>query len=529
SLQLGELREGGRVVWRLVTVGAVVSWLGGAVVARWASGLTTELAVLLGAVLVVTGPTVLVPLLRQLRLRPNLASILKWEGILIDPLGVILAVLVLEGIVEESRHAVGTAAMTGLGASLAIGILLGAAGAGFLVAVVARHRIPDFLHNPVVLATVGTVLAAGNMARAESGLLAVTVMGMALAWQRKIPIQGILEFKESLRTLFISTLFIVLAARIDLSELASQVRPSLWLLAALVLVVRPLSVLVATIGTKLAWRERALLMLVAPRGIVAAAVASVLALRLTDAGFPGADALVPLSFSVIGGTILVYSITAPIAARVLGLSGSEPEGVLLLGAHGWARSIARALVDAGASVRLADRNYTNVRTARMDGLEARYCDFLDERIAERLDLEGIGKCLALTPNDQANALAALHFSRFFDRSQVYQLAPEGGRAALASAELPRDLRGRILFADGLTFSEITRRVARGAIVKATPLSEEFDWTAYTERYGPDAVPMFLVGQQGRVQVFATDHPPRPTAGQTVVALVPPDDSRRSDT
>ncbi len=527
SLQLAELREGGLVVWRLVTVGAVVAWVGTALAAHWVAGLTVELAALLGAVLVVTGPTVLVPLLRQVRLRPSLASILKWEGIFIDPLGAILAVLVLEGIVEETHQAIGAVTLTGLGASLAVGVLLGAAGAGFLVTVVARHRIPDFLHNPVVLATVGSVLAAGNVVRAESGLLAVTVMGMTLAWQRKIPIQGILEFKESLRTLFISTLFIVLAARIDLAELAAQVRPSLLLLAILVVIVRPVSVLVATIATGLSWRERMLLMLVAPRGIVAAAVASVIALRLAESGVPGADGLVPLAFSVIGGTILVYSVMAPVAARLLGLSSSDPEGVLLLGAHSWARSIARALVEAGVAVRLADRNYTNVRNARMDGLEARYCDFLDERIAERLDLEGVGTCLALTPNDHANALAAVHFARFFDRSRVYQLAPEGGPAALADVQLPRDLRGRILFGDGMTFSEISRRVMRGAIVKSTPLSEEFDWTAYTDRYGPDVVPLFLVDQQARLRVFATDHPPRPLPGQTVIALIGPDDSRQS--
>ena len=286
SLQLAELREGGLVVWRLVTVGAVVAWVGTALAAHWVAGLTVELAALLGAVLVVTGPTVLVPLLRQVRLRPSLASILKWEGIFIDPLGAILAVLVLEGIVEETHQAIGAVTLTGLGASLAVGVLLGAAGAGFLVTVVARHRIPDFLHNPVVLATVGSVLAAGNVVRAESGLLAVTVMGMTLAWQRKIPIQGILEFKESLRTLFISTLFIVLAARIDLAELAAEVRPSLLLLAILVVIVRPVSVLVATIATGLSWRERMLLMLVAPRGIVAAAVASVIALRLAESPAP---------------------------------------------------------------------------------------------------------------------------------------------------------------------------------------------------------------------------------------------------
>ncbi len=359
----------------------------------------------------------------------------------------------------------------------------------------------------------------GNALRSEAGLLAVTVMGVCLAWQRRIPIQGIVEFKESLRTLLIAILFIVLAARVDLGRLATLAFPSAALLAGLVLIVRPASVAVATIGTALPWRERMLLMAVAPRGIVAAAVASVLSSELEKAGFSQAPALVPVAFFVIAGTIVVYSVAAPVAARVLGLSSRNPQGVLLLGAHEWARAIAQALAGAGIAVRLADSNYANVQAARMSGLPAHYCNFLDERIGERIDLDEIGKCLAVTSNDQANALAAVHFTQFFDRSAIYQLSPRAAPTALGASELPLHLRGRILFSKEATFDDIERRVKAGALVKRTRLSQEFDWQAYQTRYGTGALPLFVLDQDGLLHVFTADARLEPRPGDTVIALV----------
>jgi len=528
SLRLADLNAYGSVVWRLVTIGALVTWILATTAAHWTTGVGFQLSVLIGAILVVTGPTVIVPLLRQVRLKTRVASVAKWEGILNDPLGAILAVLVYEGILADTWARATTITLLGLGKSLVAAAAVGLGGALALAAALKRYYVPDYLESPLSLGVVGAAFLAANGLQQESGLLAVTIMGVALGAQRSIDVRGILEFKENLRVLLISILFILLAARLELSALADVAIPGLALLAILVLVVRPISVTLATLGTPLSWRERIMLMCLAPRGIVAAAVASVFALRLQAAGFEQADVIVPLIFFIIAGSIVVYAIPANWIAARLDVAGSEADGILFLGAHPWARELAKTLQDLGFRVLLVDSNFLSVRAARMASLPAYYGNVVSEEVIDRLDLEGIGKMIGLTPNYAANSLAAIHFSEIFGRSEVYQLAPETAAVARAGVSLPLQLRGRILFDRTATYSAITQRFEAGARIKTTALTERFGMDAFRNMYGDDALPMFAVSEAGVLRVIATDNPPSLEPGTTVIALVEPDRSADED-
>ncbi len=517
SLKLGELKETGRMVMNLVTIGALVSWLLGSVAAYYLLDMQVVGALLLGAILVVTGPTVIVPLLRHVRPVHSVSYTLKWEGILIDPVGAVLAVLVFEAAVTVGLQAATTAVILGLLKTLLIGIVLSAIGSGLLVLLLDRDWVPDFLQSTMALAMVIGAFAASNVLQAESGLLTATLMGVALANQKRVDVKHVLEFKENLRVLLISSLFILLAARLKMSDLAGFGAPEFAFLAALILVVRPAAVALSALGSRLNWRERLLVGAIAPRGIVAAAVSSILALELAHAGYEDAGRLASVTFMVIIGTVAIYGLGAGPLARLLGLAQSEPQGVLIVGAHPWARAIAAQLKDEDVPVRVIDTNYFNIAEARMAGLPVYYGSALTEAALEGIDLEGIGKLLALTGNDEVNSLSAVNFSETLGHDVVYQLPPEP-RGDRGVAAVSRSLRGRFSFSERATYWRLTARFDAGAVVKTTNLTDAFDFQTFMDRY-QNAIPLFLISEHGQLTVFTVRDPPEPRPGQRLVAVV----------
>jgi len=514
SLRVTELGGFGGVVRNLVTIGVISTWAVTAVCARFILGLDPSISILLGAVLSVTGPTVIIPLLRHVRPVGYLGSILRWEGIVIDPIGAVLAVLVFEVILSGGFKEATSLALIAVLKSLLIGGAAGVAGAAVMVMLLGRYWIPDFLQNPVTLMMVVGVFAVSDFFQEESGLLAVTLMGMILANQERVTVKHIIEFKENLRVLLIGCLFILLAARLDPGDLALLGSNSLVFLAALIVVARPVGVLLSTIGSRLRFKERFFLMCMAPRGIVAAAMASVFSLRLMEMNHPQAELVVPLTFMVIIGTVVIYGLGAAPVAGLLGVARPNPQGVLIAGAHPWARAIASALKEEGFDVLLVDNNWANISQARMSGLPAHFGSILSERLPKELDLSGLGRFMAMTQNDNVNSLAALHFSDVFERMEIYQLAP--GDAKRTSDTL----RGRLLFGEGINFSFLDRRFRSGMVVKTTHLTEEFDFEAFKTRYA-DAIPLFLINENRELSVFTADKPPQPKPGQTLISFVRP--------
>ncbi len=322
TLDRAELQGGLRkTVRRLLTVGVLVTWVSVALLAFFLLRLPAEVSVLLGALLVVSGPTVVTPLLSFVGPVGRVGTTLKFEGILVDPVGAIIAVLVYQGILASARGDDAGGIVGGFALTVGAGAAVGIAGAVVLALVLRASRGTPSLDAPITLAMVFVALAGADALRAESGLVAVTLMGVVLANQRRIPLHRIEAFKKTLGVLVVSVLFVLLAARVTPADALSVGWRGVVLVAALVLVVRPLAALAATVATTLTWRERLFVGWMGPRGIVAAATASVFALDLERAGVDGADRLVPVTFVVILGTVLVASLTVVPVARLLGVRG----------------------------------------------------------------------------------------------------------------------------------------------------------------------------------------------------------------
>ena len=532
TLKLSELTHVGRVVRNLVTVGAAVTFVTTAVAALVLLRFQWQLAVLLGAVLVVTGPTVIGPLLRHVRPVGPVAAILKWEGIVIDPIGAILAVLVLDGVVASHglRGTAETVVIT-VAKTAGVGLGVGLVGAAVLVVLLWRFWVADHLQNPFALAVVLAAFVTAELAAPDSGLLAVTVMGIAAANQRLTSVEHIRQFKESLSVLLVSTLFILLSARVSKQQLDLLGWGTIGFVAFLILVGRPAAVWASTVGCNLSWREKAFLAGMAPRGIVAAAVSSVFAERLGKE-YPHADTLVPVTFAVIVITVTVYGLTAIPLGKALGVAkGRGGGGFLIVGANPLARAIGEALRAGGQQVLMVDTNPQHAAAARLAGFDTLLNSAVGERVVERVEGTAIGTLLALTPNEEVNTLAAVHFGRVFGRSCVFQLAQAGddNRRATDDGGGPprrrrrrwrasRELSGRTLFATGLDYHALADRLGGGR-VDHTVLSDTFGLDDFRVAHGPSAVPLFLVSADGTHVPFTAEQPPVPQPGTTLVSVV----------
>ncbi len=516
SLKLRELKDGGQVVRSLVTSGALVTWIVAGYAAYLIFDLPPAVATLTGAILIVTGPTVVGPLLQHIRPSGRVGGILKWEGIAIDPIGALAAVLVFEALTIGAPGDAALHIALAVGKTIIIGGGLGVVAAILLIQCMKRFWAPDTLHNPLALMFAVAVFAVCNRFQHESGLLATTVMGLVLANQKSVDLEPIIEFKENIRVLLISALFILLAARLDMQDLAQAWKGGVIFLIVLVLIARPLCVYVSTWRSGLSLREKAFIAWMAPRGIVAAAVASVFAIRMEDK-YESAALIVPIVFMVIIGTVAIYGLTAPLVARALGVADSNPQGLLIAGAHAWARAIAKTLADKGVSVRLVDTNRDHTAAARMQGLRTYTGNIVAERTLEDLDYGGIGRFLALTPNDWVNTLAVRRFRRIFGRAGCYQLpSEEEDRGTTQSHDV---VQGRKPFADRATYALIDRMFTEGAIVKATKLSEEFDYEAFRRLYGDTALPLFVLQEGGRLTIPTQDAKFNPPPRGTLIAFV----------
>ncbi len=522
TLRFDELRKLGSVVHRLVTIGALVSWAVVALAVRFLFDVDWGIAVLLGAITVVTGPTVIVPLLRTVRPSAKVAGILRWEGIVIDPIGALFAVVVFEFIVTASEGHALTHSVWLFCRVLFWGFFLGGLGGYILGLILKRHWLPEYLLNLATLTFVFAIFTFSNALAHESGLLAVTVMGMWLANTRGIHIEEILNFKENLTIVLISGLFIILAARIDLDQLVSLGLPVLLLLLVLQFIARPLSVFASTTGSTLSFKERLLLSWIAPRGIVAAAVSAIFALRLVDAGVPQAELLVPITFSVIIGTVLLQSVTARYLAKALGVAESAPRGYLIVGANPVARLIAKTLQDAGFRAIVTDSSWDNISAARMEGLDTFYGNPVSEYADRKLELVGIGRLLCLSPHRELNTVASMRYRSEFGKNELFSLRSTHDRNAAEKHQVASDHRGNILFSEHMNYGKLASLVSQGAQVRQTRISEEYTFDKYVEQSGGKVEPLFCISPKGRLHWFIEGEDLLPEAGWSIFSLISAD-------
>lgn len=520
TLRFSEWKEIGSVVRSLVTIGALSTWVVIAVASHYLVDLDWNLAVLFGALTLVTGPTVIVPMLRVVRPKASIANILRWEGIVIDPIGALLAVVVFSYIISSDGQGliVGSGTFTGV---ITCGSALGLLGGWLFGQVLRRHWLPEYLQNFASLAAVLGVFIASNQLIQESGLLAVTVMGVCLANMKGVDVKEILHFKENLGVLLISGLFILLAARLDLQALIAFGPAVILLLLVIQFIARPLNVAISTYGSNLSWRERALLAWVAPRGIVAAAVSAIFAIRLSEAGHQGAELLVPLTFAVIIGTVVLQSATARPLARLLKVAEPAPNGFLIIGAHPAARAIGKALQQLGCRVLLADSSWENVRAARMDNLPTYFGNAASQHAEAHLDQVGLGFLLALSPAGELNTLACMRFRHEFHRQNLFALASGLEHHRSDKHRASNEHRGHVLAADGLTYTKLANKLNQGAELYHTTLTSGFGWEDYQALHGERALLLFARDNQDRVHVATPAQVLQPQPGWVLVAMIDP--------
>ncbi len=519
SLRFHELKGAGPVIFRLISVGVLVSWAVISWLAWYLLGFSPLLAALLGALLTVTGPTVIGPMLRTIRPKGKVRSVAKWEGIMIDPIGVLVAVLVYEVIIAGGKEEATSVLLFGILETILVSVGFTAIAAGLVLLMVKRRQLPDFLQNTLVLTLLLVAFGASNYLREESGLLTATLFGIVLANQSIFEVRHITEFKENLQILLISFLFVVLAARVDPEAFRSLGWTSGVFLLGVIVLARPLAVLASTGFSKFQWPERLLLMMLAPRGIVAVALTSVFVIKLDKLGIPEAQQFLALTLLVVVGTVLFYGLFAGFVASRLGLSNLDPQGVIVVGAHDWAVRLAKSLKEANVPVLLIDSNRGNIERARRAGLRGESGNIFSDEFLHELDVSDMGHSVALTANDEVNAFARNALQHELERADTYHLVPtkqdnpQGGKSR----------RMNPLFAEGATYRFFHDAFMAGAKISLAIVTETYGLDEMRQTATGLAIPMFCIEPEGRVRIFSAKTQIKPIPGATIIYLdIPPE-------
>jgi NhaP-type Na+/H+ or K+/H+ antiporter len=496
------------VVVRIVTVGALLTWLAVAgAVALLFGGLGTDVPLLIGAIVVVSGPTVVLPLLAFIRPTRDVRSLLKWEGVLIDPLGALLGVIVFE--IAQTGGSSGWHPGELL-ANIGVGIGVGLVATGLLWWLVRQlqERAPRQV-VPVTLALVVGALVASDLIRDDSGFVATLLMGMFLSNQRSIEVAPTVEFHETLVQLLIGVLFVMIAASVSPHAIESILPGALVLCAIMILVIRPAMVALVTWRSKLSGQERAFVGWMSPRGIVAGSTASAFALQLTALHIKGADKILPIVFVVIFVTVVVYGLSGALVARRLGVAGAAGTLVLIIGGHRAARSIGSALKAAGVAVRLWAGPSSEQAAARSAGLEVDQGRLLVDSLDREAELEEVTDALLLSASDDFNAMAAADLRGDLGHGHVYRVAPDPDRPGHLLDGGARDLFGR----PELTLAELDRRLEAGGQIIGRPAGERGG-----DSPALDAIPLFVVGRNGELRRPEAGGSAAGEPGETVIEL-----------
>lgn len=443
NLDLRRLRREATTIRRLVILGALITALGGSLAAHYAMGWDVIPSVLFGCLVIVTGPTVITPLLRRIKVRRSVATILEAEGVLIDPVGAIIAVLALEAVIGTTGSGMGSE-LTHFAMRIGIGAVIGLVG-GLLLALLLRlsWMIPEDLHNVFALAMVFAMFHISEAIQHESGIMAVTVAGLVFGNLRSHALRELREFKEQLTVMLIGLLFVLLAADVRIEQVQSLGKAGIITVLLLMLVVRPVNIFVCTWRTGLNWRQKMFLSWLAPRGIVAAAMATLFAESLARAGLPGGEDLRALVFMVIAMTVLVQGLTGGLMARMLGLKRPSNQGYLILGANPLALALGEALQSGGDEVVLVDTNPENCHAAEKKDFKVIFGNGLEERTMLRAEVDTRSGCLGCTANEELNLLFVRHARDDFKVAHAW-LAREHRDSSLGGEVVDR-AGARILF------------------------------------------------------------------------------------
>ncbi|MEI4486347.1 sodium:proton antiporter [Frigidibacter sp. MR17.14] len=512
--RLGDAKDGVR---RLVLIGAPLGWLLSALALHYGAGLGWETSAVFGGIMIVTGPTVIAPLLRQARIARRPANLLQWEAIVNDPIGALAAVLAFEIVTALATGETLAMALAAMAAGIVVAAVVGLGAGWGLVRAFRKGWVPEYMKVPVLFVTLLATFALSNEVLHESGLLTVTLMGFLIANADLPSHDEIRRFKEQATLLLVSGVFILLAAGLDVGALGMLDWRAAVFVALVVLLARPLTVMTALAGSRVPRRERWLLALTGPRGVVLVAVAGLFGQRLVAAGVEDGAVLPPLAFVLVVVTVVLHGFALKPLARRLGLTGAEVPGVIVIGAGPFGRGLAETLGKAEMPVLIADPDLGRLASARRAGLPAFYGDILSEAAEDRVELLNFESIVAVTGNDAYNSLVAAGLGPEFGREKVWQVA--GARDGSARHARPAQLSG-LGFAGGRTLEELEALLDEGARFRLTRLTEAYgleDWHAKR----PNALPLAVIDARGRFSMVAEPEKLEAGPGDRILSLLPP--------
>lgn len=502
TLKRAEIATVGPVITKLITLGTLVTFFGAGVAAHYFFELSWQISFLFSALIIVTGPTVIAPILRNIPLKKDVSTVLKWEGILIDPIGALVAVLVFEFISVGEGQAFTKTALIEFGKILLFGTTFGFTFAHALAFAIKRNFIPHYLLNVVSLSVVLLVFVESDLFAHESGLLAVVVMGMVLGNMNLPNLKELLYFKESLSVLLISILFILLAANINISDMRLVYNwNSALLFAVIVFIIRPIGVFLSTKGSNLKLNERLFIGWVGPRGIVAAGIASLFGSKLLIKGEPGAEYITPLVFMIVLGTVLLNATTARFFAKIIGVFLKKSDGILIVGASKVSRLIGNYLRKNNRHVVLIDNNQTNVDKAKKEGLEALTADIYSDTLTDNIELNDVGYLIALTANTDINTFALNKFEKQFGENGAFRLA------STDEINHPENLSSNGLFSPSYDFIKMAETSEKYPSIHEIDIKdkEHYDILIQTAGEDLDIIPIFTKSPKGVIDIMPSDY------------------------
>ncbi|MFL1010524.1 cation:proton antiporter [Flavisericum labens] len=500
TLKRSEIKNVGPVITKLITLGSGITFFGGGILANQIFGLSWELSFLFSGLIIVTGPTVITPILRNIPLKKDISTVLKWEGILIDPIGALVAVLVFEFISVEGDSGFTKTALIEFGKIILFGTTFGFTFAHALAFAINKKFIPHYLLNVVSLSTVLLVFVESEVFAHESGLLAVVVMGMVLGNSKLNNIKELLYFKESLSVLLISILFILLAANINYQDLTLLYTwKTAILFAVIVFIIRPLAVFVCTHGSRLKTNEKTFISWVGPRGIVAAGIASLFGGKLIRQGVEGAEYITPLVFMVVLGTVLLNATTARMFAKLVGVFLKKSEGILIVGASKISRLLGHYLETNGRHVVLIDSNERNIEKAQELGLEAIATNIYSDTLMDNIELSDVGYLMALTGNPDINKYAIKKFSAQFGENGSFRLVTT--QEMLDDSNNPKEG----LFSHKDDFNSLSELTRKHPSIQEIDLEskEHYEELIKISNSDDDIIPLFIKDNEGELHIISS--------------------------
>ena len=519
NLRFKELRGLGKPVFRIATVGAFLAWILGSLTAHYMAGLSWEVAFVIGGLFIVTGPTVIMPLLRQSKLKPRPAKILKWEGIIVDPIGVLVAVFAFEIITFFTSEQQDATMLLLFFAAALFAVILGWFCGRVLGYMFEIGFIPEFLKSPVVFAVVIFCFTLSDEITHGTGLLAVTAMGMTMANSGITSLNDFRHFKENISVLFISGIFIMLSASLKMETILQIFNANIiGYVLLMMFIVRPLSIFLSMIKTGLSLQEKSLIGWIAPRGIVALTVSSYFATILLDAGYEDAEILTTLTFGLVFFTVVAHGFSLGPLAKRLNLSLEGKPGVLLLGSNRFTVELAKSLKSNGSPVLIVDNSWVNLRLARQEGVPFYYGEILSEQTEYNLDTIPYDFIIAASTSNAYNSLVCTAFMPEYGRTNVFKVHPN---EAENEGNIVSQVGGRSLCQEEISLRELVQKLESGYVLRQTTLTSQFDYESYKVEKDDESIFLYFIKPSGAIYFYASDMRVQPTVGDKIISLSPP--------